>query len=329
MTLAQLKVPEHDDAAKKCFGTLINYSFLLGVTFGDLKYVNLLAHTVTRELLETADDKGNTPLILAVDGTQWNNRRDDLGADMVVKFIIDKMSFFEISLDVANSRGKTALMKAAKLGDVATVRHLINARADNELRDNKYGRTALAQAVENVENNGTEVLEALLNAGAMVDTVDNDGFTPLMYIASESGTCYVKAVELLLAACANPNAKKNGDSPLNIAISEACDGGIVELLLDYNSSTDCVENIPSSLRQVFEANFLRNQDKMLAFACGQHRGLGRNSSVQCLNREMVHAVWLCVEATSQVPEVMEEDLDTYWAELDSSGSDSSDSDSGN
>ena len=328
MTLAQLKVPLDNSAAKRCFQRLLEYSFLVGVTFGDLTYVSLLAHTVPRELLETADDKGNTPLILAVEGAQWNNRRDAFGADLVVKYIIHKLLTFEISLDVANRRGKTPLMKAAKLGDAVTVRNLIDARADAEVK-NKYGRTALALAVDRVADNGTEVLEALLKGGAMVDTVDNRGLTPLMWIASEKGTCYVNAVELLLAACANPNAKKIEDSPLNIAISEACDGGIVELLLDYNSSTDCVENIPSSLRQVFEANFLRNQDKMLAFACGQHRRLGRNSSVQCLNREMVHAVWLCVEATSQVPEVMEEDLDTYSAELDSSGSDSSDSDSGN
>lgn len=329
MTHAQLNVPVNDRAAKKCFGELFNKNnFLLAAAFGDVAYVSLSGHTVTRELLETADDKGNTPLILAVAGTQWNNRRDACGADMVVKYIIDLMSTLEISLDFTNKKGKTALMKAAKLGDAVTVQNLIDARADAEVK-NEYGQTALALAVDHVADNGTGVLEVLLNAGAMVDTVDNDGFTPLMYIASESGTCYVKAVELLLAACANPNAKKNGNSPLNIAISEACDGGIVELLLDYNSRTDCVENIPSSLRQVFEANFLRNQDKMLAFACGQHMRLGRNSSVQCLNREMVHAVWLCVEATSQVPEVMEEDSDTYSAELDSSGSDSSDSDSGN
>lgn len=321
MKYAQLNVPVDDDAAKRCFGELFNKNnFLLAVAFGDLTYVRLSAHTGPRELLETADDKGNTPLILAVAGTQWNNRRDAFGADMVVKYIIDLMSTLEISLDVANNKGKTALMKAAKLGDAVTVQNLIDARANAEVK-NKYDQTALALAVDHVADNGTGVLEVLLNAGAMVDTVDNCGLTPLMCIASESGTSHVKAVELLLAANANPNAEEIKDSPLNIAMREGCDGRIVKLLLDYNSRTDFVENIPSSLREVFEANFLRNLDKMLAFLCGLHGRLGGNSSVQCLNREMVHAVWLCVEATSRVPEVTEEYLDTYLEESYSSGSD--------
>ena len=320
MSLAQLTVPLSRYKAKKKLEQLTQPNLLLlAAAFGDMDFLKTIAKILNPMFLEETDDKGNTPLMLAVKATsaKWIDRIDASGADPVVTFFIDHMVSCNKSLDATNQKGKTALMIAANGGDTVTVRKLIDVGADIEKKSAK-GYTALAFAAYQLENHGTGMLQILLESGATVDTVDIEGLTPLMLAVMGSDLCYARAVEMLLNANADPHrVDADGDSVLSLSIGALPGNQIPGLLLQQGCNTAEVEDIPRSLLEVFETNFRRNQDKMLAFACGQHRRLGRKSSVQCLNREMVHAVWLCVEATSRVPKLREED------------SDSSDSDSGN
>lgn len=320
MSRAQLSVPLLNYDAKKKLEQLTEPNLLLlAAAFGDIDFLKLIAKILNPMFLEKTDDQGNTPLMLAVHATsaKWIDRIDASGADPVVSFFIDHMVSFGMSLDATNEFGQTALMIAAEGGDTVTVRKLIDVGADIQ-KKSKTGYTALAFAAHNVGENGTGMVQILLDSGATVDTMDIDGFTPLMFAVMGSDLFHACAVEMLLNANADPHrVDADGHSVLNLSIGAFPGTHIPGLLLQQGCNTAEVTDIPISLREVFEANFRRNQDKMLAFVCGQHRRLGRNSSVQCLNREVVHAVWLCVEATSRVPKLREED------------SDSGDSDSGN
>ena len=169
---------------------------MLAVTFGSLEYVQSLAQVSPRQVFAAEDKKWNTPLMLAVQAScaGWNDRKNASGADTVVEFIIEAMSSLEMSLNAANKRGKTALMMAAKGGDTATMRKLIEAGADLDIQ-NPYGLTALALTVQAVQYDGVERLKILLEAGAAVEIADENGLTPLMYVVS--GSHFLNALERL------------------------------------------------------------------------------------------------------------------------------------
>ena len=117
------------------------------------------------------------------------------------------------------------LIKAAKIGDINRTINLIKHGAKINAT-NKYGETALHWAVE---NGHTEIVEALVKAGAKVD-VKYDGVTAL-HIAAMNGR--TKIVEALIKAGANVN-EKTKDSEGWTALHWAAEDGnteIVNLLL--------------------------------------------------------------------------------------------------
>lgn len=80
--------------------------------------------------------------------------------------------------DVVDSRdgfGRTALMVAARYGELEIVRFLINNGADVNAKDNN-GQTALILAVD---GRNIELVKYLVSHGADVNAKDNDGETAL------------------------------------------------------------------------------------------------------------------------------------------------------
>ena len=96
-------------------------------------------------------------------------------------------------VDDKDSDGRTALMRAAGVGDADCVRLLIEAGADVEDKDSG-GRTALMRAAR---YNHTDCVRLLIEAGADVDDKDSDGWTALMR-ATEEGDA--DCVRLLIEA---------------------------------------------------------------------------------------------------------------------------------
>jgi ankyrin repeat protein len=112
---------------------------------------------------------------------------------------------------VASGGDRPALVAAAKSGDGAAVRVLIDKRADVNAADGD-GATALHWASH---RDDIDTARLLVAAGANVNAANDLGATPL-WIASENGSAAV--VRLLLEAGADPNrALLLGETPLMVA----------------------------------------------------------------------------------------------------------------
>jgi len=104
------------------------------------------------------------------------------------------------------------IIPAARAGDLAKVKALIDAKADVNAR-NASGATAVG--VDAVYNH-LDVVKALIAAGADVNAKTNTGTTPLML---PSGDGHLAVVKTLIAAKADVNAKTNqGDTALVYAV---------------------------------------------------------------------------------------------------------------
>ena len=88
----------------------------------------------------------------------------------------------------------------------------------------------------------TNILEALLDAGAKVDAIESGDVraTPLAVAAYQNK---VSAVEILLKHGANPNVRNpDGYTPLHLAAIQLADRKIFELLLDHHANPNVRNN---------------------------------------------------------------------------------------
>ena len=103
---------------------------------------------------------------------------------------------------IKDNHGNTALMEAAGRGATEIVKALIKAGAEANVND-EDGWTALMRAAD---DGHTETVNALIKAGAEVNAKDNDGWTALMRVADDGHT---ETVNILIKAGAEVNAKDN------------------------------------------------------------------------------------------------------------------------
>lgn len=121
-----------------------------------------------------------------------------------------------------------ALWLAAERGDLQAVQALRDRDSVNSHDD--FGRGALARAAQ---AGHTDVVEALVHAGAAVDSADQYGITPLMLAAREK---HGSTVGALLQAGANVNlADHGGNTPLMHAAAGG-DVGAIDRLLTASAS---------------------------------------------------------------------------------------------
>jgi ankyrin repeat protein len=93
-----------------------------------------------------------------------------------------------------------ALMRAALIGETASVASLLERGADANASD-KYGRTPLIEAAF---AGHADTVEALIKGGGDVNARDKDGWTALMEAASKG---HIETVRILLANGADPYAR--------------------------------------------------------------------------------------------------------------------------
>jgi ankyrin repeat protein len=119
--------------------------------------------------------------------------------------IVDLLREPRRSMRLAKRALEQELMEAVEDGDAVTVGDLVRFGVDVNTKDNK-GLTALIKAVE---SGLTDIVQALIDAGADVNAPDREyGATPLMAAASEGHT---EIVRTLLQTGADLNIKAAGD----------------------------------------------------------------------------------------------------------------------
>jgi ankyrin repeat protein len=110
-----------------------------------------------------------------------------------------QMAIQAADLDLADEKGRTRLMLAAKNGDLPTVQALLSHGANGNLADNE-GRTALMLAAEKGQ---LATVQALLGSpGIYIDAKKDDGVTAF-YLAAVNGHCDL--VKALIKKGANVN----------------------------------------------------------------------------------------------------------------------------
>jgi ankyrin repeat protein len=132
--------------------------------------------------------------------------------------------------------GETALMQAARRGNLEAVRALLASKADPNAQDARGGQTALMWAVSQGQS---AVVDELLRGGAKVDADAKSGFTALMFAAQKGA---VDSARILLRAGADPNQAQKGTAftPLIIA-SAMVHTQFVDLMLDNGAKPDAVD----------------------------------------------------------------------------------------
>ena len=133
---------------------------------------------------------------------------------------------------VVSSFGSQDIIEAAKTGDLAKVRALVEASPGQVGAKDQAGRTPLHWACRGVH---PEVVEYLVAHGADVNARDNAGVSPLHSVSSRG---HVQAVKTLIAAGARIEAKMNDQStPLHLAAAQG-HGNLVALLLEKGAPVD-------------------------------------------------------------------------------------------
>lgn len=143
----------------------------------------------------------------------------------------------EGDINCKTSCGKTALMLAARDGDVELTKVLIERGADVNTKDNiSWGPLILA-----VNGGNIEIANLLIENGADVNTKNNIGVTPLMFAAKNFN---VDMVELLLKNGADPKEIDDfGYSAYYVAVDHGDDvvyienpnSEIIKMLSKYSS----------------------------------------------------------------------------------------------
>ncbi|RYZ88192.1 MAG: ankyrin repeat domain-containing protein [Proteobacteria bacterium] len=195
------------------------------------------------------DRSAFTPLIDVL----WQNNPEGEGIDLVAQnAILDSLIRYNADLDLPNEWGDYPLCISMFKTDYR--RKFIAAGANLNLQVLPYGtkrvpkrlsavsltRPSLSCATHYTESRTSgEVAEAvadLVAAGAKVDARGPSANTPLM---SAVGNNHLEAVELLLKAGANANAKNNyGQNALMIAVLRSVNPKIVEALIARTDLTE-------------------------------------------------------------------------------------------
>ncbi len=145
--------------------------------------------------------------------------------------------FFVITAVQLQAMGPKAIHSAAEKGDLAALQQCIDQDPTSINRRDNCGLTPLQQSCLSFgDHHNAETVLFLLDHGALVNTHDKWGCTPLS-CASRWGKAPV--VRLLLKYGASINQQDNkGDTPLHctVAPGACCDTAVVSLLLESGAS---------------------------------------------------------------------------------------------
>ena len=149
-----------------------------------------IAHLLVRAgaYIEAYDDRGNTPFMYALQGTEKCE---------IVKLLLSSHA----NIEAINNKGLTPLMIAAICGHYNSMLLLLEHSPNLETPGGTLGRTALVHAII---NNKYSTAKLLVDSGADIETRDFISWTPLMHAALQNNG---GNINMLLVAGANSEAQ--------------------------------------------------------------------------------------------------------------------------
>jgi hypothetical protein len=155
------------------------------------------------------------------------------------------------SINETDRSGMTPLMYSISKKKPDAAKYLIESGADIKVRDSS-GSDALIWAVYYDE---LEIIKLLLDTGADIESKDNSGMTPLVHAVWQVGN--LNTVNLLIKRGANVNSRDaNGQSVLDFALSMKAKTDIVDELLNAGAKLWEPENGKARLLFIGEEFFL-------------------------------------------------------------------------
>lgn len=234
----------------------LNNALLDAIQMGNLDSMELLLDKGAEIQAECVKpvrgiDTGYTPLMAAVSLGDIDAIRLCLGRGADVDYVSSKGDsalfiaiedekhdclecLIDAGADVSSYSKKlneTALVCASRMGDLATVKLLVESGADLEDKRNAYGQSALNKACcPPVEARHEAVIAFLLKSGASVNTQDSWGYTPLMNARGDLNVC-----EMLLSRYPDLDiVNENGRTVIDLANFEKR-GDLLAVLSHYQS----------------------------------------------------------------------------------------------
>lgn len=128
------------------------------------------------------------------------------------------------------------LIKAAYKNDLGSVRALIPTTADINANDADTNTSALAYAVE---NHNSEMVHALLAAGANINSTNGSGRTALMHLGKEATADFVRE---LIAAGAEVNARDEDGETVMMIIARSSTFEVFKELVAAGAHIDAKDN---------------------------------------------------------------------------------------
>ena len=187
---------------------------------GNMNVINILLNASADPNI--TDANGCTWLHAAV---CWNCRKEALQA--IIGHGTD--------VNAMNKQKQTALALACENGNVDDVKLLLNARADPNIAD-VNGNTLLHNAVRNTISK--ETLQAIIDHGADVNAVNNEGATALLLACNIE---HRESVNVLMRAGANTSiVDVHGDTCLHKLLHRECDQETLQLLLDHGVPVNAI-----------------------------------------------------------------------------------------
>eukprot|EP00826_Nyctotherus_ovalis_P035538 TRINITY_DN3059_c0_g3_i1.p1 TRINITY_DN3059_c0_g3~~TRINITY_DN3059_c0_g3_i1.p1 ORF type:complete len:647 (+),score=188.11 TRINITY_DN3059_c0_g3_i1:169-2109(+) len=169
-----------------------------------------------RRILNMEDNEGNTPLHIA------SYSGDFLATEHFLRLGASSTaanSRKQMPLDIAKNslvrKILSSLNKAAYESDVHNLKYLVNCGCKIDGKVSIFGEAPIHQSIKSSKASNSETLKAVLDCGADVNLIDNNGWTALHH-AAEKGD--LNAAKILIEYKANVNAFSNArKTPLHLA----------------------------------------------------------------------------------------------------------------
>merc|ERR1719495_572138 len=173
--------------------------------------------------MKQRDDEKNSPLLLAVQA----------GNNKAVRLFMEKGGSAKY-VDQPNDMGECPLHSATRSGDKSTVEILVKYKARLN-RVNSEKESPLFLAAENArtedddENESIELVQFLIDNGAIVDRENSMGITPIMVAACQG---HINVVKFLRDKKADLKHKDRNDQTIVHLAAKSDQNSIIEVLLE-------------------------------------------------------------------------------------------------